>query len=73
MAGLQIHDDMVRRYPSPRAEAARHAAPSGEEVLTRYLKRIDPDIAASFTDEQREALEAQKQRERELGLRDSDQ
>ena len=33
----------------------RHA-PSAEEVLRHYLKRLDPEVAESFTSEQREAI-----------------
>ena len=31
-------------------------APSSEEVLQRYLKRLEPEVAESFTSEQREAI-----------------
>lgn len=56
MTDLQFREGMVGRYPGSRAQAARQAAPTGEEVLAHYFKRIDPDVAASFTREQREAL-----------------
>lgn len=41
---------------SPRHKCRPRRTPSAEEVLNHYLKRVDPQIAASFTPEQREAL-----------------
>lgn len=40
----------------PRQQCRPRNAPSDEEVLRHYLKRVDPEVAASFTDQQRQAI-----------------
>ena len=43
------------RQPARHGGRPRHA-PSSDEVLQRYLKRLEPEVAESFTSEQREAI-----------------
>ena len=40
----------------PRHQCRPRNAPSDEEVLRHYLRRVDPEVAASFTEEQRQAI-----------------
>lgn len=46
---------IVQRPNKPSSCRPRHA-PSGDEVLKHYLRRVDPEVADSFTPEQREAI-----------------
>ena len=48
----------ILQRPNKPSDCRPRNAPSGEEVLQHYLRRVDPQVADSFTAEQREAIKA---------------
>lgn len=48
----------IKRVTSATQRRASRHRTSPEEVLAHYLKRVDPEVAASFTEPQREAIKS---------------
>ncbi len=56
MADIEFGSGISNKAFPSRTEEKHAGSKSGDAILTHYLKRLDPNIAASFTEDQREAL-----------------
>lgn len=58
MADIELGGTISKQAFPSRTERKDANGKSGDAILTHYLKRLDPQIAASFTEEQRNALKS---------------
>lgn len=58
MADIEFGSRISNQAFPSRAEEKDANHKSGDAILTHYLKRLDPKVASSFTEHQREALKS---------------
>ena len=56
MADVELDNRISTQALSSRAQRKDADSKSGDAILKHYFKRLDPEVAASFTEGQREAL-----------------
>ena len=58
MADVELDSRISNQAIPSRAQRKDADSKSGDAILKHYFKRLDPQIAASFTEDQREALKS---------------